>query len=284
MAWFAWITLSGSTRSLTASRRAQVSVSNDSDAVDLLLGEVEVVAGAAATARARPCTRSMWRLLERAHLGVEREAAGEQHELGVDARDRAVAGRRAAQRAAELAQLDDVQRRAGARAGARSSASMASAGSVSTSAVVADVGHRLLGVLVQAHERRRGDHRERVDLGRERAQRLDHGRVALDGAVDHHDAAAAQRRGDLLQRRELHDPERGRDVVGGVDGPLRPGRQHALGLAPVPQHEAGVDLAQRVEPELERGDDAEVAAAAAQRPEQLGVVAARRCAPARRRP
>ena len=41
---------------------------------------------------------------------------------------------------------------------------------------------------------------------------------------------------------------------------------------PVPQHHAGVDLAERVEAELERRDDAEVPAAAAQRPEQLGVV------------
>ena len=40
-----------------------------------------------------------------------------------------------------------------------------------------------------------------------------------------------------------------------------------------PEHRAGVDLGDRVEPELDGGDDAEVAAAAAQRPEQgrLGV-------------
>ena len=109
--------------------------------------------------------------------------------------------------------------------------------------------------------------------GRERAQRLDHGRVALDGAVDHHDRAAADRLRDLRQRRQLHDPERGRDVVGRVGGPLRRRPCSTRSASrPVPDHEAGVDLGQRVEAELERGDDAEVAAAAAQRPEQLGVV------------
>ena len=66
-----------------------------------------------------------------------------------------------------------------------------------------------------------------------------------------------------------------KDVVtwsGASTAHCRPGREHALGLGPVPQHHPRVDLAERVEAELERGDDAEVAAATTQRPEQLGVV------------
>ena len=61
----------------------------------------------------------------------------------------------------------------------------------------------------------------------------------------------------------------------GSDGsPLAPGVQHLGGALDGEEQHAGVDLAHRVEPELERGDDAEVAAAAAQRPEQLGLVLA----------
>ena len=39
-----------------------------------------------------------------------------------------------------------------------------------------------------------------------------------------------------------------------------------------PEHRPGVEVLDRVQPEEERGDDAEVAAAAAQRPEEIGVL------------
>ena len=75
------------------------------------------------------------------------------------------------------------------------------------------------------------------------------------------------------------------DVVtssGAVRVHVVPGAQQ-LGVALVrPQHHAGVDLAVRVQAELHRGDDAEVAAAAAERPEQLGVVVRGRAHAARR--
>ena len=74
MAWLAWITLSGSTRSLTARRRAQVSVAEGQRRVDLLLGEVEVVAGADPR-RQRGLHAVGVGEHERAHLGVERQAA-----------------------------------------------------------------------------------------------------------------------------------------------------------------------------------------------------------------
>ena len=56
--------------------------------------------------------------------------------------------------------------------------------------------------------------------------------------------------------------------------PLAPGVQHLGRALEREEHDAGVDLADREQVELERGDDAEVAAAAAQRPEELGLVVA----------
>ena len=187
------------------------------------------------------------------------------------ARDRPGVGRDAPERAAALAQLGDQQRRAraGPRGGherldrrGRQRLDQRAAG---------DVGQRLLGVLVQAHERGAGTVANVSSSGPSaRSGSISAG--ILRRAVDHHDLAAAQERRQRRVRRQLHDPQRGRHAVGRVLRPRRPGREHALGLGPVPEHEAGVDLAQRVELELERGDDAEVAAAAAQRPEQLGIV------------
>ena len=52
----------------------------------------------------------------------------------------------------------------------------------------------------------------------------------------------------------------------------RPRANHLGGALAVPQQHAGVHVGDRQQLELERDDDAEVAAAAAQRPEQLGVV------------
>src|SRR5204863_9189807 len=56
-----------------------------------------------------------------------------------------------------------------------------------------------------------------------------------------------------------------------------PGAQDLARLSERVDDEARIDLrADRMEGELERRDDAEVAAAAAQRPEQLGLLARRR--------
>jgi hypothetical protein len=50
--------------------------------------------------------------------------------------------------------------------------------------------------------------------------------------------------------------------------------QHLAGALPRPQHHPGVDAGQRDELELDRGDRGERAAAAAQRPEEVGLGAA----------
>ena len=63
----------------------------------------------------------------------------------------------------------------------------------------------------------------------------------------------------------------GRDRVRRVDGPAGPGAQDLLRVGAVPDQHPGVRRLDRVEPELQRGDHAEVAAAAADRPEQLGL-------------
>ena len=96
-------------------------------------------------------------------------------------------------------------------------------------------------------------------------------RVAEHRAVDDDELPAAEELGDLGQRRELHDPRARRDVLGGAGRPRGPALQDALGLRPVPGHHARVGLGDRQQLELELGDDAEVAAAAAQRPEQVGL-------------
>src|SRR5438132_642324 len=55
-------------------------------------------------------------------------------------------------------------------------------------------------------------------------------------------------------------------------GPRAPGGQHLVGALDREEQRARVELVDRLDLELDRGDDAEVAAASAQRPEQLGMV------------
>ena len=119
------------------------------------------------------------------------------------------------------------------------------------------------------------DGRERVELRLQRAQRGDRRgarlRIAGVRAVDDHHRAAGQERRQLGQRREVQDPERGGQLVRRVRGQRVPGAQH-LGVALVrPQQHPREDLVVREQRELHRGHDAEVPAAAAQRPEQVGV-------------
>ena len=65
---------------------------------------------------------------------------------------------------------------------------------------------------------------------------------------------------------------------------LVPGAEHLAGALPRPQQHARVHLGDRVEAELQRRDRREAAAAAAQRPEELGLRLARRRAAGARRP
>ena len=143
--------------------------------------------------------------------------------------------------------------------------------------MVADPGRGALGVLVQAHQPGGRHRRHGVHLGPERAQGGEQGLgVGLVGEDRHlHDdqVAAAQGLGDLRDRGQLQEPGDRGDRVGCGLGPGRPGRQHPVRLLPGPDQPAGDDLLQGEEAHLECGDDAEAAAAAAQGPEEIGLVA-----------
>ena len=125
----------------------------------------------------------------------------------------------------------------------------------------------------EAGRRHRG---ERGDLGAEREQRRDELAagclVAHVRDLDDDQVAAAQELGDLLDRRELEDAADRGDLVGRRLGPVAPGGEHVAGLLPRPDQPAGEDLVQREQLELDRRDDAEVAAASAQREEQVALV------------
>jgi hypothetical protein len=117
--------------------------------------------------------RPPWPSIELSHVGVERHAEREEDELAVDPGDGAVAGRPAAQGTADPAQLEDGQRRARAGRGEREQRLDRVGRKRLDQSGLTDVWHRLLGALVQAHERRRRDHPEGVELRAERTQRRD---------------------------------------------------------------------------------------------------------------
>jgi hypothetical protein len=74
-----------------------------------------------------------------------------------------------------------------------------------------------------------------------------------------------QRRGDLPGREPA-------ELLGGVGDELAVEAQHGLGVVQLEEHGAAVDVLDRMQLELQRGDHAEVAAAPAQRPEQVLVL------------
>ena len=120
--------------------------------------------------------------------------------------------------------------------------------------------------------------REGVDLGTELAQRPDQlgaaRLVALVDDLDHGERASAQRLGDVGQRRQAQDACRRGGGVGGGVGPAAVAVENVGAALDREDEPAGVDLGERVEVELDRGDHAEAPAAAAQRPEHVGVALA----------
>ena len=122
----------------------------------------------------------------------------------------------------------------------------------------------------------RGGHgRERVDLGLEVAQRAEQlaplRLVAEERGLDDDELPAAERLGHLRDRRDLEHAADRRDLLRRVLRPLGPGAEHLGRALDRPDEPAGVRLGDRVERDLDRGDDAEAAAAAAERPEQVRV-------------
>ncbi len=152
---------------------------------------------------------------------------------------------------------------------------MAAASSVREHEVVGDDRRRAVEVADPAQQRGGGALAEGVDLGlqgAQLAQQLPGALVAAeDRAVDRDHAAAAQRLGKAGEPGEADEAGGGRGLVGRVRGPVAPAGEHGLGLRGVPGEHARVDHLERQQRDLERGHDAERAAAAAQGPEELGV-------------
>ena len=140
----------------------------------------------------------------------------------------------------------------------------------------AHVRQRLARVHGQVAERGRRHHGERVHQRAEVA----HGRhqpatLVLAAGVDPpHDGegAAAQRLGQRRIGREVQDRRPRHELVGERRQQLPPRVQHVARALEREEQRARVELRVGVDLELDRGDDAEVAVAAAQRPEQVGLV------------
>ncbi len=113
-------------------------------------------------------------------------------------------------------------------------------------------------------------------LGAEGAQRREQflrplGRL-LDRGLDDRERLAREERRQLGHRGEAEHASDRRHGVGHDRTPRGPCLQHLLRFLEREEHGAGEDLGDRVDPELERRDDAEVTASAAHGPEQLRVV------------
>ena len=98
--------------------------------------------------------------------------------------------------------------------------------------------------------------------------------AAEHGAVDDDHLPAAQDLGDVRQRRDLQQAGGRADLVRRRPRPLGVVRQDLLGALPRPDHHPGHELVDGIEGDLDRDDDAEAAAPAAQRPEEVGVLVA----------
>ena len=133
-------------------------------------------------------------------------------------------GRGAAERAAELAQLDRAQARVGRRR-RRRARRWRPASSVSSTRWSEIDRRGAVEVADPAQQRGGGALPEGVDLGPERAQlaqQLLRVRVvAEDRAVDRHEPAAAQRLREAGEPRQAHEPGGGRGLVGRVRRPTR---------------------------------------------------------------
>ena len=149
-------------------------------------------------------------------------------------------------------------------------------GEVGQECAVARARHRLAGVHVQLAERGGGDHRDGVHLWAEPAQRADQlgagARVAEAGSLEDGEGPAAQRLGDLGQRRHPQQVADGGDLVRDRCGPFAPGVQDLRGALDREEQVPGVQLPDRVQPHLQRGHHPH-AAAAPDRPEQVRLVA-----------
>ncbi|HEX6449118.1 MAG TPA: hypothetical protein VF060_06635 [Trebonia sp.] len=208
-------------------------------------------------------------------VGCGGGAHGVQQVIRVDAGLGAAARGGAGQRAAEVADLDAGQRRVGLRSCYRDQGIDRGGGEVGHERALALGGHRLVWVHVQLAERGGWEGREGVEFRAETAQRLGQfgagARVAEVGGLDHGESPAAQRFGELRQRRQPHQMADGGDLVRHCGGPFTPGVQHLRGTLDREEQVPRVQVADRVQTHLQRGHHAH-AAAAAHGPEQVRIM------------
>jgi hypothetical protein len=95
--------------------------------------------------------------------------------------------------------------------------------------------------------------------------------VAHEGGLDDDQLTAAERLGDLRDRRHLEEPPDRRDLVRHIGGPLGPAIEHLDGALRRPDEPARERLGDRVERDLDLRDDPEAPTAAAERPEEIRV-------------
>ncbi len=118
--------------------------------------------------------------------------------------------------------------------------------------------------------------RTRVELGAELAQRPQ--QLAADirpaevGGLNDDKLTTADGLGDIGQRRDLKYPRPGAHLVRQARHPVAPRVEDVRRPLPRPGQHAGIKLWHGVHLQLQRGHNAEVPAAAAQRPEELGLV------------
>ena len=143
--------------------------------------------------------------------------------------------------------------------------------------MVAEAGHRLLGVHVDPESPAAGICSNVSMIGspisRSGAMRPLALLLAADaGGADRDQRPVAKRLGHVGQRRRAQEADDRGDLVGDVCGPVAVGAERIGAELGRQDQRAGVDLGDRQQVEVQRGDDRVAAAAAAQRPEEVGVV------------
>ena len=244
--------------------------------VGRLLDEVRVVAGAVRHQRGLDVGDRC------AHLGVGRlvdDDADRVHaERAGQRRPCPGAGRLARERSAHHAELQHRQRRVAARARTDSREDRIDRlpRQPVDQGVAAVTRKRVERVHRQVAEHDRGNDGEAVSHRPEVAQRAEEllslGLAAQKRRRHHRERAAAGERGDVGDRREVQQRHPRHELVGEAALYRAPGVEHLGCALEREEQRSGVELVDGMDGELDRGHDAEVAAAAAQRPEQVGVM------------
>ncbi len=142
---------------------------------------------------------------------------------------------------------------------------------------LAQARHRVLRIHVDAAEALGGDlapgvHDRLAQLAQRRDDRFALLRGADAGTVDRQQRSAADRLGHVWDRRRRDEADDRGDAVGEVGGPVAVGA-HGIGAKLGREDEgASVDLADRDQVEVQGGDERVAPAAAAQGPEEVGLV------------